>query len=120
MLCLYSVYHNKPVLDDFGHESPRKCAETTRRRKMRPPGVRPAKTENRPACGCQTVFFSIWNLVLLTRQQHGQHGFLDVEAVFRLVKDLVRVLLEQGGGDLLAPVGGQAVQHQCIRLCVFQ
>ena len=31
MLCLYSVYHNLPALDGFGHESPRKCAETTRR-----------------------------------------------------------------------------------------
>lgn len=24
------VYHVLPALDDFGHESPRKCAETTR------------------------------------------------------------------------------------------
>ena len=30
MLCLYSVYHVLPALDGFGHESPRKCAETTR------------------------------------------------------------------------------------------
>ena len=32
--------------------------------------------------------------VLLARQQHRQHGFLDVETVLRFVKDLVRVLLE--------------------------
>ena len=58
--------------------------------------------------------------VLFARQQNGKHGFLDVETVLRLVKDLVRVLLEQGGGDLLAPVGGQTVQHQRVGLCVFQ
>ena len=28
---LYPVYHVLPSLDGFGHESPRKCAETTRR-----------------------------------------------------------------------------------------
>ena len=43
-----------------------------------------------------------------------------METVLRFVKDLVRVLLEQGGGDLLAPVGGQTVQHQRVGLCVFQ
>ena len=58
--------------------------------------------------------------ILLARQQNGKHSFLDVEAVLRFVKDLVRVLLEQGGGDLLAPVGGQTVQHQRVGLCVFQ
>ena len=31
MSCL--VYHDLPVLDDFRHESTRKCVETTRRRK---------------------------------------------------------------------------------------
>ena len=31
VLCLYPVYHVLPALDDFGHESPRKCAETPRR-----------------------------------------------------------------------------------------
>ena len=60
-----------------------------------------------------------YNFRLFARQQHRQHGFLDVETVLRFVKDLVRVLLEQGGGDLLAPVGGQTVQHQRARLCVF-
>ena len=61
-----------------------------------------------------------FQIVLLARQQHRQHGFLDVETVLRFVKDLVCVLLEQGGGDFLAPVGGQTVQHQRVRLCVFQ
>ena len=61
-----------------------------------------------------------YNFRLFARQQHRQHGFLDVQTVLRFVKDLVRVLLEQGGGDLLAPVGGQTVQHQRARLCVFQ
>ena len=60
-----------------------------------------------------------FKIVLLARQQHRQHGFLDVQTVLRLVKDLVRMLLEQGGGDLLAPVGGQTVQHQRVRLGVF-
>ena len=51
------VYHFLPALDDFKHESPRKCAETPRKRK----NCRgtPAKTENRPACGYRTVFCSI-------------------------------------------------------------
>ena len=45
MLCLYSVYHNLSALDGFGHESPRKCAETTRcttrtRKNRKPPGLR--------------------------------------------------------------------------------
>ena len=48
---------------------------------------------------------------LLVRQKDGQNGFLDVEAVLGFGEDLVGVLLEHGGGDLLAPVGGQAVQH---------
>ena len=50
-------------------------------------------------------------------QQHGQHGLLDVQPIFRLGKDLVRVGLEDGGGDLLAAVGGQAVEHHAVRLC---
>ena len=36
MLCLYSVYHNLPALDGFGHESPRKCAETPRKKPKKP------------------------------------------------------------------------------------
>ena len=38
-----------------------------------------------------------------------QHGLLGVEAVFRLVEDLVGVGLKDRCGDLLSPVGGQAV-----------
>ena len=42
---LYPVYHVLPALDGFGHESPRKCAETTRcttrtRKNRKPPGLR--------------------------------------------------------------------------------
>lgn len=48
------VYHDLPVLDDFRHESTRKCAETTRRRKSS--RTHPQKAENRPACGYRTVF----------------------------------------------------------------
>lgn len=48
------VYHFLPALDGFGHESPRKCAETPRRYR-----AHPQKTENRPACGYRTVFCSI-------------------------------------------------------------
>lgn len=55
MSCL--VYHFLPALDDFRHESPRKCAETPRKRKNC--GAHPQKTENRPACGYRTVFCSI-------------------------------------------------------------
>ena len=55
MSCL--VYHDLPVLDDFRHESTRKCAETTRRRKSS--RTHPQKAENRPACGYRTVFCSI-------------------------------------------------------------
>lgn len=40
----------------------------------------------------------VWvHCVLPARQQHRQHGFLDVQTVLCFVKDLVRVLLEQGG-----------------------
>ena len=55
MSCL--VYHDLPALDDFRHESTRKCAETTRRRKSS--RTHPQKAENRPACGYRTVFCSI-------------------------------------------------------------
>ena len=51
---LYPVYHVLPALDGFGHESPRKCAETPRRYR-----AHLQKTENRPACGYRTVFCSI-------------------------------------------------------------
>ena len=43
-----------------------------------------------------------------------------MQAVLGFVKDLVGVLLEHGGGDLLAPVGGQAVQHHGVGLGGFQ
>ena len=43
-----------------------------------------------------------------------------MQAVLGFVKDLVGVLLEHGGGDLLAPVGGQAVQHHSVGLGGFQ
>ena len=43
-----------------------------------------------------------------------------MQAVLGFVKDLVGVLLEHGGGDLLAPVGGQAVLHHAARLCSSQ
>ena len=48
------VYHFLPALDDFRHESPRKCAETPRRYR-----AHLQKTENRPVCGYRTVFCSI-------------------------------------------------------------
>ena len=51
------VYHDLPALDDFWHESPRKCAETPRQPKNC--RTHPQKTENRPACGYRTVFCSI-------------------------------------------------------------
>ena len=87
-------------------------------------GLRPAKLRRRFGTAIK-IFFPLlmrraFKTVLFARQQNGKHGFLDVETVLRLVKDLVRVLLEQGGGDLLAPVGGQTVQHQRVRLGVFQ
>ena len=42
VLCLYPVYHVLPALDDFGHESPRKCAETPRApaKNRKPSGLR--------------------------------------------------------------------------------
>ena len=46
-------------------------------------------------------------LVLLARQKNGQHGFLHMQAVLGFVKDLVGVLLEHGGGDLLARWAGR-------------
>ena len=39
-----------------------------------------------------------------------------MEAVLSLVKDLVCVALEDRRGDLLAPVGGQAVEHHVVGL----
>ena len=58
--------------------------------------------------------------ILFPRQQNGQHGFLHVQAVLGFIEDLRCVLLEHRRGDLLAPVGGQAVQHHDIGLCAFQ
>ena len=48
-------------------------------------------------------------LFLFSRQQNGQHGFLHVQAVLGFIEDLRCVLLEHRRGDLLAPVGRQAV-----------
>ena len=59
-------------------------------------------------------------LFLLSRQKNGQHGFLHVQAVLGFIEDLRCVLLEHRRGDLLAPVGGQAVQHHDIGLGAFQ
>ena len=39
-----------------------------------------------------------------------------MEAVLRLVKDLLRVLLEHIRGDLLPPVGGEAVLYHTARV----
>lgn len=47
----------------------------------------------------------------LSLHQQIQHRLLGVEAVFRLVEDLVSVGLKDLGGDLLPPVGGEAVLH---------
>ena len=55
-------------------------------------------------------------LFLFPRQQNGQHGFLHVQAVLGFIEDLRCVLLEHRRGDLLAPVGGQAVQHHDVGL----
>ncbi len=43
--------------------------------------------------------------------QETEDRLLGVEAVLRLLEDLVGVGLKDLGGDLLAPVGGQAVLH---------
>ena len=48
-------------------------------------------------------FFSF----LQTGQQDGQHGFLHMEAVLRLVKDLVGVFFKDSGGDLLSRCAGR-------------
>ena len=58
--------------------------------------------------------------VLFPRQQNGQHGFLHVQAVLGFIEDFRCVLLEHRRGDLLTPVGGQAVQHHDIGLGAFQ
>ena len=56
---------------------------------------------------------------LQTGQQDGQHGFLHMETVLGLVKDLVGVLFKDSGGDLLAPVRRQAVEEHGIGLCAL-
>ena len=53
---------------------------------------------------------------LFSAQQDGQNGFLDMEAVLSLVKDLIRMAFKNGRGDLLAAVGGQAVEHHVVGL----
>ena len=57
---------------------------------------------------------------LLVRQKDGQNGFLDVEAVLGFGEDLVGVLFKDRRGDLLAAVGGQAVEEHRVGLCSAQ
>ena len=57
---------------------------------------------------------------LLVRQKDGQNGFLDVEAVLSFGEDLVGVLFKDRRGDLLAAVGGQAVEEHRVGLCSAQ
>ena len=57
---------------------------------------------------------------LLSRQQYRQHSLLDVQTVLSLGEDLVGVGLKDGSRDLLAAVGGQAVEHHAVRLCRLQ
>ena len=57
---------------------------------------------------------------LLIRQKDGQNGFLDVEAVLGFGEDLVGVLFKDRRGDLLAAVGGQAVEEHRVGLCSAQ
>ena len=40
-----------------------------------------------------------------------------MKAVFRLIKDFLGVLLKDFCGDLLFPMGGQAVLYHGVRLC---
>ena len=54
---------------------------------------------------------------LLVRQKDGQNGFLDVEAVLGFGEDLVGMLFKDRRGDLLAAVGGQAVEKHRVGLC---
>ena len=56
-------------------------------------------------------------LFLFSRQKNGQHGFLHVQAILGFVKDLRCVLLEHRRGNLLTPVGGQAVLHHAAGIC---
>ena len=56
---------------------------------------------------------------LQTGQQDGQHGFLHMETVLGLVKDLVGVLFKDSGGNLLAPVRRQTVEEHGIGLCAL-
>ena len=53
----------------------------------------------------RTLFLFIGYFVLFPRQQDGEHGLLDMEAVFGLGEDLVGVGFKDGGGDLLAAMG---------------
>ena len=55
-------------------------------------------------------------LLLFVCQQDGQHSLLHMQAVLGFVEDLRRVLLKHGRRNFFAAVGGQAVQHQRVRL----